>query len=88
MATGLECIVDSVIARAPEMEMQCRPSRPHTVDDTSAHGLLPCPPVTQVADDGRPEGKTAANHTVFEQGECWRSICRSWVPGALAFAQP
>ena len=40
-----------------------------TVDDTSVHGPLPCPPGTQVADGGRPESKTAANHFMSERGK-------------------
>lgn len=47
--------------------MQCRQTLETTVDDTSVHGLLPCPPGTQMAERSRLECKTAANHIAFER---------------------
>lgn len=69
MATGLECIACGFGDRQGTINGDAVQTLETTVDDTSVHGPLLCPPGTQVADDGRPEGKTTANHFVSEQGK-------------------
>lgn len=61
--------VELVIARARTINGDAVQTLETTVDDTSVYGPLPCPPGTRVTDDGRAEGKTAANHFMSEQGK-------------------